>query len=239
MGDVGKEVRRLREAKGWGQTKLAAAADMAVSGVSQIENGRRNPNSATLIKLAKALEVEVADLFPKGQTALFPEQSEQGPSEQQRKHPDWMADSFARVIDHLEEEVVRNEDLLSAEPAGERRGSKLVSNSAMFTRAIARICRGAGEAIEEAAAEDAFEADGAQRRAVMERLDGLAERANTISHRLEEWVLSVLEDGEALAAAREHKEHVLGPDPTYATKEEEEVPQEIFETQEQRVHDSA
>ncbi len=70
MGDVGKEVRRLREAKGWGQTKLAAAADMAVSGVSQIENGRRNPNSATLIKLARALEVEVRDLFPLAQSPL-------------------------------------------------------------------------------------------------------------------------------------------------------------------------
>jgi transcriptional regulator with XRE-family HTH domain len=70
MGEVGKEIRRLREAKGWGQTKLAAAADMAVSGVSQIENGHRNPNSATLIKLAGALGVEVADLFPKGQDPL-------------------------------------------------------------------------------------------------------------------------------------------------------------------------
>jgi transcriptional regulator with XRE-family HTH domain len=70
MGEVGKEIRRLREAKGWGQTKLAAAADMAVSGVSQIENGHRNPNSATLIKLAGALGVEVADLFPKGQAPL-------------------------------------------------------------------------------------------------------------------------------------------------------------------------
>lgn len=70
MGEVGREIRRLREARGWGQTKLAAAADMAVSGVSQIENGHRNPNSATLIKLARALEVEVADLFPKAQAAL-------------------------------------------------------------------------------------------------------------------------------------------------------------------------
>jgi len=70
MGEVGKEIRRLREARGWGQTKLAAAADMAVSGVSQIENGRRNPNSATLVKLARALGVEVADLFPKGQASL-------------------------------------------------------------------------------------------------------------------------------------------------------------------------
>jgi transcriptional regulator with XRE-family HTH domain len=70
MGEVGREIRRLREARGWGQTKLAAAADMAVSGVSQIENGHRNPNSATLIKLARALDVDVGDLFPKGQVPL-------------------------------------------------------------------------------------------------------------------------------------------------------------------------
>ena len=70
MGEVGREIRRLREARGWGQTKLAAAADMAVSGVSQIENGHRNPNSATLIKLANALDVDVADFFPKVQVPL-------------------------------------------------------------------------------------------------------------------------------------------------------------------------
>jgi transcriptional regulator with XRE-family HTH domain len=70
MGELGREIRRLREARGWGQTKLAAAADMAVSGVSQIENGHRNPNSATLIKLARALDVDVADLFPEGQAPL-------------------------------------------------------------------------------------------------------------------------------------------------------------------------
>jgi transcriptional regulator with XRE-family HTH domain len=78
MNGVGTEVRRLREAKGWSQTKLAAATGMAVSGVSQIENGHRNPNSATLIKLARALGVEVADLFPKVAEPLpFSQESEQ------------------------------------------------------------------------------------------------------------------------------------------------------------------
>jgi transcriptional regulator with XRE-family HTH domain len=70
MSGVGKEVRRLREAKGWSQAKLAVETGMAVSGISQIENDRRNPNSATLTKLARALEVEVADLFPLGQPRL-------------------------------------------------------------------------------------------------------------------------------------------------------------------------
>jgi transcriptional regulator with XRE-family HTH domain len=67
---VGREIRRMRERKGWSQTKLAAAADMGVSGISQIETGARNPSAVTLSKIAEALGVGVADLFPKGQTPL-------------------------------------------------------------------------------------------------------------------------------------------------------------------------
>jgi transcriptional regulator with XRE-family HTH domain len=82
MDHVGQEVRRLREGKGWSQAKLAAAAEMAVSGVSQIENGKRNLSTATLAKLAKALDVEVADFFPKEQAPLPLDYSAAG------RHPD-------------------------------------------------------------------------------------------------------------------------------------------------------
>jgi transcriptional regulator with XRE-family HTH domain len=68
--DVGREIRRIREGKGWSQTKLAAAADMGVSGISQIETGARNPSAVTLWKIAEALGVEVGDLYPKGQEQL-------------------------------------------------------------------------------------------------------------------------------------------------------------------------
>ena len=68
---LGQEVRRLREAKGWKQVKLAVEADIAVSGISQIENGKRNPNSETLVKIARALEVDIADLFPKAEAPLW------------------------------------------------------------------------------------------------------------------------------------------------------------------------
>jgi transcriptional regulator with XRE-family HTH domain len=67
---IGQEIRRLREERGWSQAKLAASADMGVSGVSQIETGTRNPSAVTLAKLAAALGVEVADLFPKAQAPL-------------------------------------------------------------------------------------------------------------------------------------------------------------------------
>jgi transcriptional regulator with XRE-family HTH domain len=67
---VGTEIRRLREAKGWSQAKLAGAADMGISGISQIETGARNPSAVTLAKIAEALGAEVADLFPKAQASL-------------------------------------------------------------------------------------------------------------------------------------------------------------------------
>lgn len=66
--DVGREIRRLREAKGWSQAKLAGDTGMGVSGISQIETGARNPSAVTLSKIAEALGVEVGDLFPKAQT---------------------------------------------------------------------------------------------------------------------------------------------------------------------------
>jgi len=67
---VGRQVKRLREERGWSQTRLAVEADMSVSGVSMIENGHRNLSTATLAKLAEALGVEVRDLFPLGQPRL-------------------------------------------------------------------------------------------------------------------------------------------------------------------------
>jgi transcriptional regulator with XRE-family HTH domain len=75
---VGREVKRLREAKGWSQTKLAVEADMSVSGISMIENGHRNLSTTTLAKLAEALGVGVRDLFPLEQVPLPNLDHEQG-----------------------------------------------------------------------------------------------------------------------------------------------------------------
>jgi transcriptional regulator with XRE-family HTH domain len=75
---VGREVKRLREAKGWSQTKLAVEADMSVSGISMIENGHRNLSTMTLAKLARALGVEVRDLFPLEQVPLPDFEDQQG-----------------------------------------------------------------------------------------------------------------------------------------------------------------
>ena len=66
MVQVGAHIKRLRAERGWSQPQLAVEAGVAVSAVSQIENGRRSPNVSTLDKIAGAFGVEVADFFPKG-----------------------------------------------------------------------------------------------------------------------------------------------------------------------------
>jgi transcriptional regulator with XRE-family HTH domain len=86
MDHVGKTIRRLREERGLNQAQLAVSVGTGPSAISQIENGRRNPNSETLAKLARALEVEVADLFPKVQAPLsFEELPEEVLAERQRQ----------------------------------------------------------------------------------------------------------------------------------------------------------
>lgn len=75
MTEVGAEIRRLRRARGWTGAQLAVYAGMAPSAISQIETGRRSPNAGSLEKIAKALKVEVVDLFPKEQAPL-PEMQE-------------------------------------------------------------------------------------------------------------------------------------------------------------------
>jgi transcriptional regulator with XRE-family HTH domain len=68
MSSVGEEVKRLRQAKGWTQEQLAVYAGSSQPTVNLLEAGKRNPSASTLEKLARALEVEVVDLFPKPQT---------------------------------------------------------------------------------------------------------------------------------------------------------------------------
>jgi transcriptional regulator with XRE-family HTH domain len=68
-----KELTRRREERGLSQQGLADASGVNKATINQIERGRRSPNLETLEKLAAALDVEVADLFPKAQAPLFRE----------------------------------------------------------------------------------------------------------------------------------------------------------------------
>jgi len=63
-------IRELRNLTGVSQARLAVTAGMDPATLNRIEQGKGNPNLKTLEKLADALGVEVAELFPKAQAPL-------------------------------------------------------------------------------------------------------------------------------------------------------------------------
>lgn len=61
-GYLGVNVYQLRTAAGWTQAELARRACVRQPRIAEIERGDANPRLETLATLARALEVEVADL---------------------------------------------------------------------------------------------------------------------------------------------------------------------------------
>jgi transcriptional regulator with XRE-family HTH domain len=78
MSEVSREIRRRRIEKGWTQAELAVYSHMSPSSVSLLESGERNPSGKSLQKIASALGVEVADLFPKAESPLPLDFEQQG-----------------------------------------------------------------------------------------------------------------------------------------------------------------
>jgi transcriptional regulator with XRE-family HTH domain len=82
------ELRRIRNERGLSQQRLAEIADVDKVTIVHIEGGKVSPRVETLEKLARALEVEMADLFPKAQAPLPLEGDERGlESERQAAQP--------------------------------------------------------------------------------------------------------------------------------------------------------
>ena len=62
LAAFGRNIARIRTGKGVSQDALAEKADLDRTYVSGIERGIRNPGIRTVLRIAKALEVSVADL---------------------------------------------------------------------------------------------------------------------------------------------------------------------------------
>lgn len=60
---LGKNVRRLREERGFSQEAFADLSGLHRTYLSGIERGARNPTVAIIERLAKALNVSASDLF--------------------------------------------------------------------------------------------------------------------------------------------------------------------------------
>ncbi|MCW5588081.1 MAG: helix-turn-helix transcriptional regulator [Legionellales bacterium] len=61
---IGKNIRTLRKAAGFSQENFAIHIDMGRSFYGRIERGEQNISVLNLIKIALALDVEIAQILP-------------------------------------------------------------------------------------------------------------------------------------------------------------------------------
>ncbi len=60
---LGRNLKRIRTAKGISQGDIVRTLSMPKSFVSNIENGKTNPTLSTITKIAKAIGVSVGELM--------------------------------------------------------------------------------------------------------------------------------------------------------------------------------
>lgn len=60
---MGRRIRALRNAKGWSQQELGNQADINYKFLGEIERGLQNPTVNILVKISKALNVDLPELF--------------------------------------------------------------------------------------------------------------------------------------------------------------------------------
>ena len=61
----GEQVRKVRSAKGVSQERLSELAGLHRTYISLIERGERNVTLRTIAKIAKSLDVDLAELMPR------------------------------------------------------------------------------------------------------------------------------------------------------------------------------
>lgn len=61
--DLGICIKKVREAKGMSQKEVAIASKIDNSNYSKIEGGKTDPSFSSIVKIAKALNVPLYDLF--------------------------------------------------------------------------------------------------------------------------------------------------------------------------------
>jgi len=60
---IGKNIKKLREKKGWTQDELSERANIHISYIGQIERGLWYPSLKIIFRIADALEVKIAELL--------------------------------------------------------------------------------------------------------------------------------------------------------------------------------
>lgn len=73
---IGKRIQELRKSKGFSQERIAEIADISPTYLSRIECGKENPTLDLFIKLSRALDVEMWEMFDFGHVVSHKELKE-------------------------------------------------------------------------------------------------------------------------------------------------------------------
>ena len=65
---IGHKIRELRKAKGFSQESFADEVGIDRTYMGGIERGERNIAALNIIRVAKALKIEIGELFPPART---------------------------------------------------------------------------------------------------------------------------------------------------------------------------
>lgn len=63
LAKIGKNIKEIRKSKGISQVELAYMCNFEKTNLSRIESGKNNPTIRTLLRIAKALKVNLFDLL--------------------------------------------------------------------------------------------------------------------------------------------------------------------------------
>ncbi|WP_258539175.1 helix-turn-helix domain-containing protein [Chitinophaga oryzae] len=66
--NLGKNIRAVRKAAGLTQLDIEVRTGIDRADISKIENGKKNIELYTIVKLAEAMEAELHQFFPKKQS---------------------------------------------------------------------------------------------------------------------------------------------------------------------------
>lgn len=61
---MGEKIRQARNERGWSQQQLAEAAFLRRATINDIENGKTNPTTDTLIMITQALDIPLISVIP-------------------------------------------------------------------------------------------------------------------------------------------------------------------------------
>ena len=88
---LGKRVAELRNKRGLTQDKLAELTNYSTNHIAKLESARTNPSFDLIVAIAKALQIEIKELF----------------SYEEQKSSEYIKKEFQKIIDNSDIETLK------------------------------------------------------------------------------------------------------------------------------------